>query len=266
MSQDQERSVEEQKKQDEQQEQSASDTAIAYHHPDFYQQATPAVPAPQRQEEPVLAASPATRGETNYGAVPARPVPPAHFAGSPPVAQPPVGSAPWAGAPLPTQPYAPQPSTGWMPRSRRLFWVVFTCLAIGLLAMCGSITWTFTETMRFFESRQDETTHTSQSVRDFYSALQSQQYERAFSYLDTSDDLKGLTKEQFIANMKELDRTQGKVMTFEVTSLLENEPNASFSQYVKAKVKRANDPKEYTTAFKVKLIDEKWKIVGFTQI
>ena len=177
--------------------------------------------------------------------------------------QPPQGYAP-------TQYVAPafgaQPAPGYMPpqqpgRSRRGLWIALAIIGGLIVLSCGVCGILFATGVGFFAKTVAGPAIT---VNQYYSAVEKQDYNTAFSYISTNltaSNGQTLTHELYTTAAQALDTVKGKVTNFSVGSISTSNNVAS----VTVSVTRGS-ASPYDVHLQLQQINGSWKITSYDNI
>jgi len=187
--------------------------------------------------------------------------------------QPPYGQPQWGQQPppdyAPTQYVAPAygapPVPGYAPpqqpgRSRRTLWIVlgiFGGLIVLSCAICGIL---FVAGVGFFAKT---VAAPALVVNQYYSAVQKQDYNTAYSYIDqnlTASNNEPLTQQVYTVAAQLLDTTKGKVSNFSVGNVSVTNNTAS----VTVSVTRGSTA--YDVHLQLQQVNGSWKITSYDNI
>ncbi len=196
--------------------------------------------------------------------------------GQPPYGQPqqPPYEQQWGQQPpqdyAPTQYVAPaygaQPAPGYMPpqqpgRSRRGLWIALAIIGGLIVLSCGVCGILFATGVGFFAKTVAGPAIT---VNQYYSAVEKQDYNTAFSYISTNltaSNGQTLTHELYTTAAQALDTVKGKVTNFSVGSISTSNNVAS----VTVSVTRGS-ASPYDVHLQLQQINGSWKITSYDNI
>ncbi len=196
--------------------------------------------------------------------------------GQPPYGQPqqPPYEQQWGQQPpqnyAPTQYVAPaygaQPAPGYMPpqqpkRSRRGLWIALAVIGGLIVLSCGVCGILFATGVGFFAKTVAGPAIT---VNQYYSAVEKQDYNTAFSYISTNltaSNGQTLTHELYTTAAQALDTVKGKVTNFSVGSISTSNNVAS----VTVSVTRGS-ASPYDVHLQLQQINGSWKITSYDNI
>lgn len=222
--------------------------------PSFYAQ-MPEPSSVEREQAP-----PSRPEETPWSAFP--PVPATRGKSAPQGPQPYQGGQQFA----PSPPFAPFPAPGLPVRHRANKWVWLSLTIFGVIALvsCGLCTWTASSVMAPVVL---QTTGSLTTINNYYTAIQSRNYDEAFSYLEPKGHLQGLTREQFIAEAKARDARYGQVLSFTPrTNQVSAQPSAQGLSNLKVTFDVTRSKLKYTVTLTVEKVGNQYKIVDYQQI
>ena len=177
--------------------------------------------------------------------------------------QPPQNYAPTQyGAPA----YGAQPAPGYMPpqqprRSRRGLWIALAIIGGLIVLSCGVCGILFATGVGFFAKTVAGPAIT---VNQYYSAVEKQDYNTAFSYISTNltaSNGQNLTQELYTTAAQALDSVKGKVTNFSVGNVSTNNNVAS----VTVSVTRGSAA-PYNVHLQLQQINGTWKITSYDNI
>ncbi|GHO74501.1 hypothetical protein KSD_22720 [Ktedonobacter sp. SOSP1-85] len=221
--------------------------------PSFYAQ----MPEPTSVErEPTPPSRPEETPWSTFPPVPARgnpgPQGPQQFQGGPQFA--------------PAAPFAPFPAPGLPVRRRANKWVWLSLAIFGVIALvsCGLCTWTASSVMAPVVL---QTTGSLTTINNYYTAIQSRNYDEAFSYIEPKGRLQGLTREQFIAEAKARDARYGQVLSFTPrTNQVSAQPSAQGLSNLKVTFDITRSKLKYAVTLTVEKVGNQYKIVDYQQV
>jgi len=176
----------------------------------------------------------------------------------------------------PRQPYEPQPteyapSYGQSPyaappprKSRRGIWIALAIVGAVLVLACGGCAALAIAGVGFFAS---SLAAPSAAANNYYRAIESQQYNVAYSYLDTSSlnlQEQQITSETFSLAAEARDAANGKVTKFSQTNINVNTNNGVSTAVVTLSVTRGRQT--YSVQLQMKEENNVWKITDFNNI
>ena len=157
------------------------------------------------------------------------------------------------------QPGRPAPRAGTPKRSRVWVWIVVAVLGVGLVG-CGLLSW---GAYTIFNTAYQSASGSIQVVEDFYSNLQSQDYQAAYNDLDMSN----LTLAQFKQQAQQADRASGTIQSYQPQApsfgVSQNAPDLSHFSY-EVNVTRAHA--SYLALITVSQEGKTWKITDFDRL
>lgn len=207
--------------------------------PSFYDQQF----EPQKQQE--------QPSVNTWGAPPATPPPgyPRYGQGQGYLPPHPGGQPPFPG--IPGQPVPKQKKGGW-------FWALWIVFTLVILASCGLCTWGVST---YYSSALGAGNGTD-VVNQYYSALQSQDYAQAYSYLSTTT----ASQNQFIQAAQQADAQEGVVQSYTSKNLqVKAIGTANNIQFV-IDVDVTRQHKSYTTRLSLGIVNQHWKILSYNRI
>jgi len=99
-------------------------------------------------------------------------------------------------------------------------------------------------------------------VNQYYSALQSQDYAQAYSYLSTT----ATSQNQFIQAAQQADAQEGVVQSYTSKNLQVKSTGTSNNIQFIIDVDVTRQHKSYTTQLTLGLVNQHWKILSYNQI
>lgn len=195
------------------------------------------------------------------------PPPPSYYLNISHVVEQPAPVAPAAHAPVQPQPqpFAAPPARPAVPppakRSRKWLWIVISILAAAIVASCGLCGWGI---YTFVSPIVQGTSNSLQVVDDFYSNLQNQRYQAAYSDLVMPQ----MTLAQFTKEAQQADQQNGPIQSYtpqqpSVNFNSNNGPDLSQFSYA-VNVTRAHS--SYTALLIVRQEGKQWKITSFDRL
>ena len=187
--------------------------------------------------------------------------------------QPPYGQQ-WGQQPpqdyAPTQYVAPaygaQPAPGYAPpqqprKSRRGLWIALAIIAGVIVLGCGACGILSVAGIGFFAK---SVAGPAITVNQYYSAVEKQDYNTAFSYISTNltaSNGQTLTQDLYTTAAQALDTVKGKVTNFSVGSVSTSNNTAT----VTVSVTRANAA-PYDVQLQLQQVNGSWKITSYNNI
>ena len=227
--------------------------------PPYGQPGQPQQP-PYEQQQPPYGQPPSQYGQQPYGQ-PGQPQ------------QPPYGQQ-WGQQPpqdyAPTQYVAPaygaQPAPGYAPpqqprKSRRGLWIALAIIAGVIVLSCGACGILSLMGIGFFAK---SIAGPAITVNQYYSAVEKQDYNTAFSYISTNltaSNGQTLTQELYTTAAQALDTVKGKVTNFSVGNVSTNNNTAT----VIVSVTRGSGP-SYNVQLQLQQVNGAWKITSYDNI
>lgn len=172
------------------------------------------------------------------------------------------GGQPFAPAP----PFVPFPAPGLPVRRRANKWVWLSLAIFGVIALvsCGLCTWTASSVMAPVVL---QTTGSLTTINNYYTAIQSRNYDEAFSYIEPKGRLQGLTREQFIAEAKARDARYGQVLSFTPrTNQVSAQPSGQGLSRLQMTFDVTRSKFKYAVTLTVEKVGNQYKIVDYQQI
>ncbi len=162
--------------------------------------------------------------------------------------------------------YGAQPAPGYMPpqqpgRSRRGLWIALAIIGGLIVLSCGVCGILFATGVGFFAKTVAGPAIT---VNQYYSAVEKQDYNTAFSYISTNltaSNGQTLTHELYTTAAQALDTVKGKVTNFSVGSISTSNNVAS----VTVSVTRGS-ASPYDVHLQLQQINGSWKITSYDNI
>lgn len=151
------------------------------------------------------------------------------------------------------------PRGGTARRSRTWVWIVVVVLSVGLVG-CGLLSW---GAYTIFSTAYQSASGSIQVVEDFYSNLQSQDYQAAYHDLD----MPKLTLAQFTQQAQQADLQNGAIQSYELQqpsiSISQNAPDISHFSYT---VQVTRPHASYSALIEVSQEGKSWKITNFDHL
>lgn len=228
--------------------------------PSYYQNMpTPAERAP-------LPTQVGTRQPVTYAS--AQPTYQNRVQGTPLYPPPGPGTAPYTqGVPVPSPDYGQPGRPGQPPvkKSYRWVWILVSVLGVVLLATCGLCGW---GVYSLFNSVYQQVSGSLTVVDDFYSNLQAENYNAAYSDLAPRGQIIGLTQAQFTSQASKLDSQYGPITSFVLgqpsfSTGSNSQPDLT-SFTITVDIKRPH--LSYTALLTVNKINGTWKIIEYDRL
>ena len=165
-----------------------------------------------------------------------------------------------------TPPYEQSPYTAPPPpkKSRRGIWIALAIVGAVLVLACGGCAAAAIAGVGFFAS---SLAAPSAAASNYYRAIENQQYNVAYSYLDTSSlnlQEQQITSETFTVAAEARDAANDKVTKFSQTNISVNTNNGVSTALVTLAVTRGKQT--YSVQLQMKEENNVWKITDFSNI
>ncbi|HTI12997.1 MAG TPA: hypothetical protein VL461_00300 [Dictyobacter sp.] len=161
-------------------------------------------------------------------------------------------------------PYMPVP-----PARRGLkkwHWILIATLSIIILASCGLCGWagigTFSQS---YQTAMSIVYDGHNQVNNYYTQIQNQQYDRAYSYIQPTANNHNLTQTQFIKEAQQQDKLYGAVSNYTLGQPSIDYSNSNMTHFT-IDVTVTRPKKTYTTTLSLDKIGNQWKVTNFTAI
>jgi len=218
----------------------------------------------RQQPPPEYGQPPPPYGQPQWGQQPPPP---------PPYAQTQYGPPPYGVPPMPDY---PQPQPQQPTQSRRALWIVLGIFGgLIVLGLIGCVVFfvligtaaqrtisTVTTSIEKTETAVSSSSGPEVTVQQYYTAIQSQDYVTAYSYLEsnlTTTNGQALTQQLFTQAAMSQDSSSGQVTGFTVTA----DPNDS-TKFTVSVTRGTNAP--YTVNIQVTMVGSDWKISSYDGI
>jgi hypothetical protein len=176
-------------------------------------------------------------------------------------------------SPTPGYPPGVQPPFVTVPprpkKSRKWLWIGGLIITLAVLLSCGACSWVAYPIITQAYQQASSAVYGSQDlVNNYYTAIQNQQYNQAYTYLTPQGSNAHLTQDQFIQQAKQRDNQYGPVYRFTpgTPSVNYNDTNGQTIDRFTISVTVARAKKTYTVQLSAQKINGAWKIDKFNQI
>ncbi len=150
-------------------------------------------------------------------------------------------------------------------KSRRWLWITLSILGAVLLVSCGLCSWA---AYSFLAPAVQGVSGSLNTVDDYYSNLQSQNYAAAFGDINTGYQLSSLTETQFAQQASDRYKTYGAILSYTPGQpAYASDPNGGFDFTrftISVDMKRAK--LSYTSILSLRKIGNDWKITNFDSV